>query len=106
VSAWIAIGLVGVGSLALRLAPIVALRDRPVSPAVQRMLRSAAIAALAALTARALVGRASDGGSQALAPALAVAAVVVAARRVRSLAFLVGIGLTTALASAALQSLA
>jgi branched-subunit amino acid transport protein len=91
-TAWIAIALVGAGSLTFRLAPILALAQRPLSPLAERALQHGATAMLAALAGHALVSRAGDA-HRGLAAALTVVVIGAASRRTRSFGLLVGAGL-------------
>jgi branched-subunit amino acid transport protein len=94
---FLAIALVGLGSYAFRCVPLLTLPRRSVSPAVERSLRHAGTAAIAALVAGSLVG--APGGADVEASRVAVAAAIVVAVRGATLlrVVVVGVGIYAAL---------
>jgi branched-subunit amino acid transport protein len=96
VTAWIAIALVGSGSYAFRLLPLL-LADRwTPGPRVARTLRHSGIAALAAIAASSLHAPSLSGSPRATLAALAALAVgAERAHRGASMAVVVGAGAAT-----------
>jgi branched-subunit amino acid transport protein len=86
----IALALVGLGSYGFRSVPLLTLPHRGVSPAVERGLRHAGTAAIAALVASALAG--AHGGGDAVASLVAVGAALVVAARGATLLRVVTVG--------------
>ena len=95
-TAWLAVGLVGAGSYAFRVVPLL-LADRwTPGPRVARGLRHSGIAALAAIAASSLHSPSLTGSPGATAAALSALAVgAELARRGSSMAMVVGAGAAT-----------
>jgi branched-subunit amino acid transport protein len=98
VTAWIAVICIGLGSLAFRIAPL-AFADRTASPRVNRMIKDAGVAAVAAITVSSF-DRAAQAGD---VPALAVAGAIALLLTLRGASMLkvvaVGLGVYASLSA-------